>query len=329
MNILIPTAGNRDNIIKEFKKLTLVNKVISTEIDHLAPGIYYADKVYKVPKTLSNDYIPAIKKICEKEKIDLIIPLSDLDLYIFSRNKNIFENMNIKVLINDISTIDLTFDKYETYNFFIKNNIPTPKTFLLSEYEKINISYPIILKTRFAQMKSTNNYFIKSLEDEIDLEYSLKKINNYENYILQESLSNGQEVNVDFFVQNNKLKRLVCTERLKAGVGGGIIRGKVIPCFGKIREYVEVMIEKLKFDGPANCQLYYFNKNDIFFTEINPRFANSSALTVVHTGINFFELAIKKILGYDIDEYFGKYESFWVTTGHKSIIIKENTLEKI
>ena len=145
MNILIPTAGNRSVLINSFKEQKFVNKVITTEIDKHAPGVFFADKCYEVPKTKQPNYINEILKICEKEKIDVVFPLSDLDLVVFSNFIKLFKKNNIEVFISSKEVLDVSFDKFLTYLFFKENNIPTYKTMLLSEIKSnnLNVEFPI------------------------------------------------------------------------------------------------------------------------------------------------------------------------------------------
>ena len=83
MNILMPSSGRRFLHIKYFKECQGVEKVITTDIDPLSPGIHAADKCYKVPAVSSVEYLPVILEICLKEEISVIIPLLDTDILNF------------------------------------------------------------------------------------------------------------------------------------------------------------------------------------------------------------------------------------------------------
>ena len=96
----MPSAGRRYKHIKLFKECEQVEKVITTDIDYLSSGIHAADKCYRVPRTNDPNYIPALIRICQKENIDVVIPLLDLDILLFSRKRELFENEGIRLLIS-------------------------------------------------------------------------------------------------------------------------------------------------------------------------------------------------------------------------------------
>ena len=45
-----------------------------------APALYFADKKYQIPRIGANNYINSIIKICNDEKIDLVVPTIDTEL---------------------------------------------------------------------------------------------------------------------------------------------------------------------------------------------------------------------------------------------------------
>ena len=176
LNVLIPSAGGLYLHINFIKEHPDIRKVITTEINPLAPGVYAADKCYKAPRTLSPKFFPYIIKLCEKEAIDVVIPLMDLDLMIFSKNRTDLERIGIKLLLPPPEVIKLTEDKYKT-NLTLRNEgFPVPASSLFSEIEQDFLHYPLILKPRYLVMKNSSEYFIKVLRSKTDLSYYKEKL---------------------------------------------------------------------------------------------------------------------------------------------------------
>lgn len=131
MNILILSAGTRNKIVQYFKKeLQGKGKVIATDCSELAPAIYEADKYYIVPKIDNPEYIDVILDICKQENIDTLISLIDPELSLISRNIKLFNNIGVKPIISDYDKVEMCFDKYKMYEFLVKNNIKTIKTYI-------------------------------------------------------------------------------------------------------------------------------------------------------------------------------------------------------
>ncbi len=331
LRIMIPTAGNRSVLISAFREQDLVERVITTEIDELAPGGYFADKCYKVPRSKAPGFLKVLEQICKKEKIDLLVPLADLDLIRFAKVQDRFNTIGVEVWAAPQRTLKLSIDKWQTYKLLRRLKIPTPETQLLSDADvsKLRSGYPCYLKPRFVAMKNSPDYFFKLIENSQELKYYINNLKGKEKqYLIQESLLNGKEINVDFFVQNRELKRLVTLYRLKAGEGGGIIRGETIPCDPIIKKMAENLITDVDFKGAANFQVYDMGKDRYLLTEINPRFSNSSAICVRPAGVDFFDLTLKMFNGENIKPKFNNYRMLKVTTSYQLIVVKKSCFEK-
>ena len=122
MNILLTNSGRRTyfveyllNLKKKFKKiqihLTDSNKFCAT---FCTRGVYrhVTAEVRKSKKYLSN-----ILRIIKYYKINLLIPLTDRDLKILSKNKLKIEKLNCKVLISSFNLCDTFDNKIKTENF--------------------------------------------------------------------------------------------------------------------------------------------------------------------------------------------------------------------
>lgn len=330
MRILIPTAGNRSLLINAFRDQEKVERVITTEIDELAPGAYSADCCYQVPRSNDPQYLEVLEKICRQEKINLLIPLADLDLVRFTSERSRFSKLGVNVLAVPSATLELAMDKWKTFLLFQELNIPTPQTIILEDFKNNihELNFPVYLKPRYAGMKNSERYFFSLLKDQEELNYYLRKLQGQEkDYLLQEPLFSGQEINVDFFVQNGQLKRLVTLERLKAGDGGGIIRGRTIPCDQKIHDCVEKLVSHIDFYGATNIQLFLFNNGEFKVTEINPRFSNSSALVVRPAGVDFFNLTLKLLNQEIITPEFNNYRIISVTSCYQQLVIEKSCFE--
>jgi carbamoyl-phosphate synthase large subunit len=72
------------NIKDSFPEIHL----IGVDISEFTPGNYLCDKTYKVPFSNNQNYIPRIQEVCNIEKVDLIIPSTDYEVYFLSKNQD-------------------------------------------------------------------------------------------------------------------------------------------------------------------------------------------------------------------------------------------------
>jgi carbamoyl-phosphate synthase large subunit len=331
MRLLIPTAGNRSVLLEAFGAQPSVQRVVSTEIDPLAPGAQFADRCYAVPRSADPQFIPALISICGQEDIDWLVPLADLDVIRFAEEASRFEQVGVRTWHAPPKTIELSMDKWRTWQLFDELNIDQPRTCRLSDAAGVDaMDLPTYLKPRHAGMKNSPRYFFTPIQNEAELDYFRNRLaDEQDDYLLQEPLISGREINVDFFVQDGQLKRLVTLYRLKAGDGGGIIRGKTIPVDPRVRRVVDKLVEAVPFHGASNIQMFEMPDGRLLTTEINPRFSNSSALVVRPAGVDFFDLTIRMMKDETIEPSFDDFRMLAVTSAYAPMVLEDPQLAQI
>ncbi len=155
MNILICSAGRRVKLVKYFKEelRKIGGKIVAVDCDSTAPALYFADLWEVVPRIDDAEYIPRIKALCKKYQINGIISLIDPELTLLAENKDQFMQENIKILVSDKKIVDICFDKYSTYKFLEKSNIPAVPTYIslpevVNKIENDHLHFPLIVKPR-------------------------------------------------------------------------------------------------------------------------------------------------------------------------------------
>ena len=75
LNILVTAAGSAigQGIIKSLKLSGLDFNLITTDIQPYAIGLYRGNTSYIIPLAKEENYINEIIKICNKEKIDVVL----------------------------------------------------------------------------------------------------------------------------------------------------------------------------------------------------------------------------------------------------------------
>jgi biotin carboxylase len=99
-------------------------------------------------------FIDAVLEICERERIDTIFPTLDAWVYVFSKNKKLFEDHGIQIPVPDYDTVIKPLDKYRTVRCAEEVGFPTPRTYLPeneADVERIarELEPPWVVKWRF------------------------------------------------------------------------------------------------------------------------------------------------------------------------------------
>jgi len=272
-NILITSAGRRGYLIRYFKEaLGNKGKVFAADCSRYSPAIYDADKYFIVPEVLHKDYVKNLLDICIKNKIRGIFSVHDLELPILAKNKKIFSQKNIEVIVSNPEVIDICYDKYKTFLFLKRNGFMTPKTFIsvheaLKEIKKKTLSFPLLIKAKkgCASMGIKKVYNAKQLQNEF----------NRKTDIIQEFIV-GEEYGIDFFNNKDGMPIAIFIKK-KIQMRSGET-DKALTVYDKnLIEIVKKLGKKLGSYGPTDADVLKQGSRYLFI-DINPRFGGGYPL---------------------------------------------------
>ena len=261
--------------------------VVASDMDDFVAGRYFAHKFYKTISSKDENYVNHVLNICEKEKIDIYIPIMDYGFESLSKNKSLFKNQGVYIMIADYDSIGICADKYKTYEFFKENNVPTPETMINIDSSKTPLKFPLIIKPRFGGRATIDVHKIDSYD-----EFRFYTKDN-DNYVIQDFID-GKEFTADCLNSLDGKKFIASAIRNRIETKGGLsVKGRLIDKdnVAEIERFIERISTELGLPGVYNIQGFISKEGKVFFTEINPRFAGTHALTI-KAGLN----SIKHIL---------------------------------
>lgn len=263
-NILVTGCGGDIglSIGKILKKERTRNNIFGMDIHMNHPGRYIFDTCLTTVKVTEKNYLTNLKKILIKHAITLIIPTSEQEIRFFHR-QNILDNiLGIPLIIANKKSLEIGLDKFKTYQFLKKNNLPYPWTYIINR--NIPKEFPCILKNRFG----SGSVGLQLIDKELFYYYRKKK----PSYIIQEYLlPEKQEYTCCVYrSNNNEVRTIIIQRRLKEGftVYGKIIHNK------NIESLLIKIAQLLQLKGSINIQLRLTKRGPIIF-EINPRFSST------------------------------------------------------
>ncbi|WP_340202354.1 GNAT family N-acetyltransferase [Ascidiimonas sp. W6] len=285
-HILFTCAGRRNYLINYFKEaLNGKGQIFACDKDATAPALKDADKAFIVPSIYHSSYISSLIKLIKDYQITAIISLNDLELPILSKNRAILEKAGARLLISDEHAIQITFDKWETYQFLVTNGFKTPKTFLefnlaVKAIKEGSISFPVVVKPRWGS--ASINVDIAENQEELELIYKLQslkikrsilreasKFDLKKAIIIQEKLI-GKEYGLDVLNDFDQNFCATFAKRKLSMRGGETDKAQTI-----IDQRFEIVGKKLgealKHIGNMDCDVFLCNE-EVFVLELNPRF---------------------------------------------------------
>ncbi|MCG3204398.1 MAG: Carbamoyl-phosphate synthase large chain [Elusimicrobia bacterium] len=287
VNLLFLNAGRRVELIRRFKeaflKLHINGRIVTTDIQSLAPALYSGDKRELLPHSSSTEFFPALKSLCQREKIHLIIPLIDPDLLILSRLAGTLQEIGVRVLVSGAESIEICRDKEKTSAFFKKNNFPTVPTYSMDSPDEWK--FPMMVKPR----DGSSSQFLYKVNSEVELRVILP---NVPNPILQKFVE-GSEITTDVFSDWSGTPLIAIPRRRLKVRGGEVMVGRV-ERNDPLENMCLKMAKTLKSIGCINIQAIQ-TEDTFYFIEINPRFGGGCPLSIA-AGAPFAEWTIKMAL---------------------------------
>lgn len=313
MNILFTCAGRRTYLLKYFKEnMGEGDKIVATDMQLSAPALQVADIKLQVPAVYNTKYVDIILNICKEQKIDALFSLNDLELPLLAKNKFRFEVLGVKVIVSDLSVIDISFDKYKTTLWVESLGLKAPKTYIHLDKCKTalatgEVSFPLFMKPRWG----SGSIGLESIADmeELDIYYNLlmKKIKKTilatasvgkEYIIIQEKLT-GKEYGLDIINDLNG-NNIAVSVKQKITMRSGETDKALTVDIPEVREIGKKIGENLKHIGNLDADIMQRTNGDYCILELNPRFGGGFPFSYA-AGVNLPKAIIQWIKGEEVN----------------------------
>ena len=290
IHVLFTGVGRRVELVQAFRQAALcLNanlKIYGADMTGTAPALSYCDFTRKVCGMKEPEYISQIVDICEKDKIDLLIPTIDTDLLVLSENTDKF--LHTKVLISKPDKIAICRDKNFTADFFVSCGCKTPRTY--HDTKDYQDDYPCFIKPKDGS--SSIDAFKAENRDELEMYAS-----QIGDYVIQPFVE-GTEYTVDAFCDFEG-NPIYITPRIRLQVRAGEVLKTQIRMDEQIIDESRRIIERFKPVGPITIQLIRNAAGEDYYIEINPRFGGGSPLSM-KAGARSAEVALKMLQGENV-----------------------------
>lgn len=294
MRILFTSPGRRVELIKAFRENAPAGSMLyGADFDRTCPASFFLDGLFEVPFKIDDAYITRLLEICINNKIDLLIPLIDPELLPLAKAKEEFSKVGTIVMISNMEMIEISRDKFKTFERMNQIGIPSPKTILGKDFSSDSVSYPIILKPRNGS--SSKGLFVINDKNQLPSPNIYKN----EDYIAQE-LIKGYEVTVDILCDDHG-RYIEGVQRKRLKVRGGEVERAVTIKERTLHLLVERLVEELRPFGVINAQFMFDERRESYtLMEINPRFGGGYPLAY-YAGANYPKMLIRIIAGEEIE----------------------------
>ncbi|MCG9900459.1 MAG: ATP-grasp domain-containing protein [Hydrotalea sp.] len=302
IKVLITSAGTASaiSVIKALKRQKEIDVFLfATDMNKLAPGLFFADEYFISPPITSSEYVNTIIEFCCKNQITVLIPIFSKEIRVIAESKDLFDKHNIRTLIPSYKSILNCDDKNLMYRKANNLQIKYPKIFLKSELEEYDFKNSPALFVKPVSGSSSKGS--KKIDNIYDLSFVLTST---EDLIIQEFID-AEEVTVDVFCPTVGIPKVISPRIRIETKNGQSIKAMTL----KKEPFIDLVYSicnEFSILGVSNIQ-FFKTDHDLIFIEINPRFAAGGLMLTIESGANIPLLVLKKILGMNISE--NEYQS--------------------
>jgi carbamoyl-phosphate synthase large subunit len=177
MNILLTSAGRRGYMVDYFRKALDGEGMVHASNSEMAPAMLHADKYVITPLIYDSTYIEFLSNYVERNGINAIIPLFDIDLPVLAAAKKQFHERGVEIVVSDYEVACICNDKWRTHCFFKEHGFNCPATFIsmdasLQAIENNQLQFPVIVKPRWGM----GSIGIATADNRMELELFHKKV---------------------------------------------------------------------------------------------------------------------------------------------------------
>ena len=275
------------------------------------------DAGYVVPLINDPEYIPTVLDICQKEKVDVILPFITAELPIMAENKKFFEDHGIKVSVASMDALNAAGNKVA---LAAKYPDLMPKQKIVESEQDIDdfaaeVGYPdkeiccklpnrcggvgfAILDEKIGRDLTIYNKFGVNRYITMDMFKDLAR-HTSDTLILQE-YEVGTDYSMCCLAENGKLLFALGFEASLMAFGSAMFAE--IKMNDQAYQIAKEIIEDTGLDG--NCCFDFILKDDgtVKLLEVNPRLSATLPF-IARAGLNLPYLRVKQLMGHDVSQF--------------------------
>lgn len=301
----IDSPGPGVPVIRGIKESKIFDaRIIGLAYEHLEPGIYMeglVDKTYMIPyPSKGKDALyERLMEIHQREKLDMIIPNFDAELFSFIKLESVLNAQGIKTFLPTLEQFEERHkSNLPAYGKKYGVNVPkSQEAFSLADMQNIlkSYEYPVMIKGKFYDA-------YKAYSIEQAAEYFSKLSAKWGFPVIVQDFIEGTEVNV-IALGDGKGKVISAVAMRKQYITDkGKAWGGVTIADEAMLELTHKIISQTKWKGGMELELIRTKDNKLYILEINPRIP-AWVYLAVGAGQNLPEALVKLAMGMNVSPY--------------------------
>ncbi len=291
--VMLTGVGRRFDIVSAFAQHA---QVVAVDPDLMAPARYAAQVAVAAPRFDDPAYLPAIRELVAEHDVDLVLPLTDLDIELLGRAH---EEDGLPALVAPHEVARRTFDKLECARLLAQHGLPTPLTVTPDRLDELG-GFPVVVKPR--QGSGSRGIFFADDAEQVEF------LERYagEPVVVQRRYG-GEHVSLDCLGDRDGRCLNVIPRAMLESRGGELVKGTILGD-PELIEIGRALMEALGVRGPGMVQLFRDPELGIGIHDVNLRFGGGfpGLMFGALPGQTYPELIVRMAAGERVEPHVGE-----------------------
>lgn len=317
INVLITCSNihvkNMIDCLKNNYEGTKVNVYCVNSVEWDLPQEGECDGAFVVPKATDPSYFPYLLTLCKKLKIDVVFPVTSIDLDAMAWHKEEFAEHGIHIAVTSPESMKVANDKIALHRMFPQY---MPKQIVAKDYGDVILFLKTVngrICCKVANMCGGRGFAVVDNEKCLDINLfhrfgkkhyishdQLREIIRKQDHdVIVQEYKEGLDYSVSVLADKGRVTH-ICGYVGYVLEFGSMMYAEIKPN-EQAYEIAQTICEKLGIDGNACFDFILGEDGKVTLLEINPR-VNASLNFVSNAGCNMFYLRCKQLLGYDYEQ---------------------------
>ena len=260
--------------------------IVGMDIYDDAYGQYICDEFIQAIPAADAEYPIFVKNIIKEKNIDLVMFGTEQEIHRLIKEREVRGDDYDKLVINNKKIVELSNDKWNTYEFLVNSHLEAIPSYIEGEYDELarKLGVPFLLKPR----RSYASKGIEKIHDKEEFDFFKKRVGNQ--FMVQPIIGDVEHeytVATFGFGDGSCIKPIIMKRKLSQE--GATAKATVIEST-EMENQIYKMVELLQPIGPTNFQFRYHDGKYLLL-ETNPRISSSTSLRAAF-GYNEAEMCI-------------------------------------
>ncbi len=277
--VLFSSAGRRVALMDAFQRaiegLGLRPRLLAVDMTPLSAAFQRADAAFRVPRCTDAAFVPRVLELCERERVDLLVPTIDPELPLYAAHRARFAEVGTTVAVSAPRVVAIGGDKHRTHQWLTEAGLPTVRQGTVEEALQEPERWPLPLFAKpSAGSASIGAQVVRDRE-------TLRRLQREEEDYVVQSLARGIEHTVDLYCDRGGRLRCAVPRRRLQVRAGEVSKGVTFrhPALTALAERVVASFPEPAF-GALNVQVFFEEASEeAWIIELNPRFGGGFPLS--------------------------------------------------